>query len=201
MIPSRARVRGFTLIELLIAIAILAILIVLGIPSFSEWIHNAQVRNAAEGMLHGLQVARSEAIRRNGYTQFILLDGPGASFEIDGLNYETGRGWRVVAVTPPSGGVGAACLPTAEIQRQDGSEGAGSAGMAVNPAGLTTVTFTPLGWIGSGTSSCGTPIEELNFDTASLAANRSRQLRILITAGGGIRLCDPQVAAGDPRAC
>lgn len=212
VIPGLARVRGFSLIELLISIVILGVLIVLGIPSFSEWLYNSQIRNAAEGVLHGLQVARSEAVRRNGYTQFILLNGSGNTFEIDGINYESGRGWRVIPVTPPSGGVGAACAPMDVdgdgdvdeddyFQRHDGNEGTGSAGVAVSPAGRSTITFTPLGWIGSASSSCGDPIGQFDFDSASLPADRSRQLRILVTAGGGIRLCDPQVAAGDPRAC
>jgi type IV fimbrial biogenesis protein FimT len=178
--------RGFTLIELIMAVAIAGILIVLGIPSFNEWIHNTQVRNAAEGALNGLQIARSEAVRRNGYTQFIL--GPGS-------------GWRVVALTPPSGGVGAACEPIEEIQRRDGSEGSSTATVTALPAGVNTVTFTPLGWVGTGTTSCGNVITQIDFDSATLAAERSRELRIVITAGGGIRLCDPQVAAGDPRAC
>lgn len=207
MISSRMRGRGFTLIELLIAIAVLAILIVLGIPSFSEWIHNTQVRNAAEGVLHGLQVARAEAVRRNGYTQFMLLNGSGNTVEIDGINYETGRGWRVVAVTPPSGGGGAACMITEEIQRQDGSEGTGSAAVAVDPVGLASVTFSPMGWVGSPLTSpptaCGDPIAALNFDSAALSADRSRQLRVVINRGGGILLCDPgpHIGADDPRAC
>lgn len=185
LIPKRAN-RGFTLIELVIAITILGILIVLGVPSFTEWIHNTQVRNAAEASLNGLQVARAEAMRRNGFTQFIL--GPGT-------------GWRVIAITPPSGGVGAACQEIEEIQRRASDEGSTTASVTATPAGLNTVTFTPLGWVGSGISSCGNPVTQLDFDSTALPAERSRELRIVITAGGGIRLCDPQVAAGDPRAC
>lgn len=178
--------RGFTLIELAIAITVLAVLLALGIPSFTEWIQNTQVRNAAESVLNGLQVARSEAVRSNGYTQFIL--GPGT-------------GWRIISLTPPSGGVGAACQETAELQRRDGSEGSANATVAVTPAGVNTVTFTPLGWVGVDTTSCGNRISQLDFDSGTLAAARSRELRIVITASGGIRLCDPQVAAGDPRGC
>lgn len=181
-----ARACGFTLIELVIAIAVLSVLAVLGIPSFNEWIQNTQIRNAAEGALHGLQVARAEAVRRNGFTQFIL--GPGT-------------GWRIVAITPPAGGVGVACVETEEIQRREGGEGSATATVTVTPAAANSVTFTPLGWVGSGGNACGTPITQLDFDSSVLSAERSRELRVIVTAGGGIRLCDPQVAAGDPRAC
>lgn len=186
LIPPAARAEGFTLVEAAIVIAVLGVLITLGLPSFNEWIHNTQIRNAAEGALHGLQVARAEAVKRNGYTQFIL--GPGT-------------GWRVVAITPPAGGIGAACVETEEIQRREGGEGSARATVTVTPAGATSVTFTPLGWVGTGGNACGTPISRLDFDSSALAAERSRELRVIVTAGGGIRLCDPQVAAGDPRAC
>jgi type IV fimbrial biogenesis protein FimT len=181
-----AMAKGVTLIELSISITILAVLLVLGIPSFTEWIQNIQIRNAAESALNGLQLARSEAIRSNGYTQFIM--GPGT-------------GWRVITLTPPSGGVGSACQEITQIQRREHSEGSVNATVTVTPAGASTVTFTPLGWVGTGNASCGVSITQLDFDSATLSAERSRELRIVITAGGGIRLCDPQVAANDPRAC
>lgn len=184
-LPTK-RPPGFTLVELLVAVAVLGILMVLGIPSFNDWIQNTQIRNAAEAALNGLQLARSEAVRRNGFTQFVL---------------GTGTGWRVVAITSPSGGIGAACVETEVIQQREGSEGSSRATVAVTPAGATTVTFTPLGWVGSGSNACGTPISQLDFDSSAIAAERSRELRVIISAGGGIRLCDPQVAAGDPRAC
>ena len=178
--------KGFTIIELVIAVAILAILVATGAPSFRDWIQNTQIRNAAEAALNGLQVARSEAVRRNGFTQFIL--GPDT-------------GWRVVAVNPPAGGGDGACVGIETLQARAHAEGSNNATVAVTPDGAGSVTFTPLGWVGVGASACGTTIRELDFDSHALPADRSRALRIAITAGGGIRLCDPQVAAGDPRAC
>ena len=44
---------------------VLGIMLALGLPSFVETIQNMQVRTAAESILDGLQIARSEAVRRN----------------------------------------------------------------------------------------------------------------------------------------
>lgn len=63
---SAKRVQGFTLIELMVAVAILAILATLAVPSFNTFIANAQVRNAAEEIQNGLQQARGNAVLNNG---------------------------------------------------------------------------------------------------------------------------------------
>ena len=64
--------RGFTLIEMMIGLAILAITIMLGVPSYTAWIMNTQIRNAAESVLNGMQLARNEAVRRNASVQLAL---------------------------------------------------------------------------------------------------------------------------------
>ena len=60
------RARGISLIEILIGLAILGIGMAWGVPSYSVWMQNLQIRNMAESIVSGLQVARSEAIARNG---------------------------------------------------------------------------------------------------------------------------------------
>jgi type IV fimbrial biogenesis protein FimT len=57
--------RGFTLIELFIAMAVAAILATLAAPSFVEYLAAARIRNASYDVVDGLQMARSEAIKRN----------------------------------------------------------------------------------------------------------------------------------------
>ena len=56
--------KGFTLIELLVTIAIAAIVVTMGIPSFSNAIRNSRLTTKANELLTSLNLARSEAIKR-----------------------------------------------------------------------------------------------------------------------------------------
>lgn len=194
--------RGFTLIELMVVITILAVLATLGIPSLMEMLQNTQVRTAAESILDGLQVARSEAVRRNAHTQFVL--GPGT-------------GWTVFEINPPTSGV--ACGTISTIQTRSGSEGSEKATVAVTGTagpGATSVTFTPTGWT---TGSCSAnPIAQINVGSSVLDSTQERPMEIRISASGGMRMCAPwtgdatdlnpptsaanwRLPVGDPRRC
>jgi hypothetical protein len=41
----------------------------------------------------------------------------------------------------------------------------------------------------------------MKVDTTAIPAADTRELCIMIGTGGVVRMCDPQVAAGDSRAC
>lgn len=58
------RQSGFTLVELMVTIAIAAILLGVGVPSFRTVIENNRIAAASNDVVTGLQYARSEAIRR-----------------------------------------------------------------------------------------------------------------------------------------
>ena len=57
------RQAGFTLIELMVVIALLALLLALGLPSFQGSLRSNRVSTATNEMIASLSLARSEAIR------------------------------------------------------------------------------------------------------------------------------------------
>lgn len=57
--------RGFSLIELMVVVVLVAILLTIGIPSFSNFVVGQRVKTAAFDLASTLLLARSEAIKRN----------------------------------------------------------------------------------------------------------------------------------------
>jgi type IV fimbrial biogenesis protein FimT len=64
--------QGVTLVELLITLSIAALLVTVGIPSFRDIIANNRLATASNDLLFGLNLAKSEAIRRNQSMRFCL---------------------------------------------------------------------------------------------------------------------------------
>lgn len=179
------RTNGFTLIELMVTIAVLALLLMLTAPNISEWIHNSQIRTAAESIVSGLQTARNEAVRQNRNVEFRLTNPTTTG----------GTGWRIKLP---------GTADTDNIQEAANSEGARSAVVSVTPNGSTTVTFTGLGRTPDTNKNADASdlITRLEIDSSSLAADKSREMCIMITTGGQIRMCDPNITdATDPRSC
>lgn len=185
---------GVSLIELMIGIVIVAFLMVMGAPSFSLWMQNTQTRNAAESIQNGLQIARTEAVRRNANVRFSLTDAGGTVI------------WSVDCVN-----VTADC--PAAIQTRSGGEGGSNAraGISVDEAipvigtaiaagtGLPEgVTFNGLGRI--PTANIGADIARVDVTNAVRAD--ARRMVILISTGGQTRMCDPAIAlATNPQGC
>lgn len=61
MYPSKAK--GFTLVELMTVVAIIAILLVIALPSFQSSLRSNRVATTANELMASVALARSEAIR------------------------------------------------------------------------------------------------------------------------------------------
>jgi type IV fimbrial biogenesis protein FimT len=179
LLARRAAQKGISLIEILVAVAIVAIVMALGIPAYTLWIQNTQIRTAAESVLAGLQTARNEAIRRNAPVQF-KLNEPGTT------------AWRVNFKIDPD---------TNPLRTRVAEEGSPNATIIVDPPGADTVTFSALGRVVDN-ADASAPLSTIEVDnpTITVEADR-RKLRIVIPTGGAIRMCDPKVTADDPRRC
>lgn len=196
----RAFQRGVTLIELMIGITIVALLLFLGIPSMFEWLANSQIRTAAESTLNGLQIARAEAVRRNTTVRFSLTSTLTSACTVSG----TGGNW-VVSINDPAGKCDIAPSETTDPMVIQVRSAAETPNVSVTATGGSSLSFNGLGRP-TGTN----PITQIDFSnpTAGGACQHDatpgpmRCLRILITAGGRIKMCDPKVAdPTDPRIC
>jgi len=173
-----ARQPGVTLIELIVTLSVAAILATLAVPSFQTIILNREISASAESALNGLQLARAESVRRNSQISFVM---------------NANSTWTVGCIT-----VSANC--PASIESSTVGDGANS---------VVTVTPTPAGAAIAAFNSFGMPIPgvslltQLDFTLPAsvLPAAQAHPLRVEVGGGGAPRLCDPSVAATDPRAC
>ncbi|MBO3705145.1 MAG: GspH/FimT family pseudopilin [Candidatus Accumulibacter sp.] len=189
--------RGFSLIELMVGIVILGVLMATAVPRFSDWLRNARVRTSAEAMQNGLQLARAEAVRRNATVRFQLVNTIDDTCALD----TAGPHW-VVSMDNPAGQCASAPSDTAApriIQVRNRAEGSVQTLVA---AGQSALVFNGLGRL--------TPVPAANvaIDVSSTAGGTCvasggsvRCLRVLVSVGGQIRMCDPALPAGDAQAC
>ena len=183
--------RGFTLVELMIGIAIVAMALMMGIPSLGAWIQSSQIRNASESIVSGLQLARAEAVTRNTKVQFVLSSLAGGGVASD---------WTVRCDTPTVDCPGIGMTKT-EIQKRSASEGSANAQVV---AGQSTIVFSGIGRVTPTPVTDPIILDITNPTGGSCAASSGtmRCLRISVSAGGQVRMCDPALSVlTNPRGC
>jgi type IV fimbrial biogenesis protein FimT len=87
LVKAAARtIRGFTLIELMIVIGIAAILVTVGVPSFTAFIASQRVRTAVSDTMADISFARAEAIKESRQAIMERLAGATGTWK---------DGWRI----------------------------------------------------------------------------------------------------------
>ena len=187
---AHAQPRGFTLIELMVALAIVALLLFLGMPSFSTFVRNSEIRSTAESIINGLRAANTTAANRNGRVTFEFTT-PGSA------------DWQFWALEEDG-------VTRTTFQTYAKKEAGSSSRIILTPAGPLSVVFTGLGRVEVDPLNPDNHIRQI--DITSVIAGEARPLRIIVddptpadpTRPRGLRMCDPGVAVvvpPDPRAC
>ncbi len=194
--------RGVTLIELAIGLAIFGVLLMLAMPNFTSFLRNTEIKNAAETTIAGITLARTEAVRRNVSVRFQLVSDLTSSCALS----TSALNW-VVSQDSAAGLCNVAPSDTTTprtIQSKSSQEG--TRNVVVAATGGSTIVFNSLGRV----STAGITQIDLSNPVGGdcehvVSGGAMRCLRVLVSTGGQIKLCDPQVPVVvpqvDPREC
>jgi type IV fimbrial biogenesis protein FimT len=193
---SRARQRGFSIIEVMVTVSIIGILMALAAPSAANWIQNTQLRNSADSVLRGIQMARLEALKRNTVIGFELQDANSTAWRVciyDVIN-------NICSTTQP------------DIASKSASEGSPNARVATEIAptpvtgGLAAGTAVPaiVAFDAFGRFAATAPNNFTRVDVRNPTMDPAfeRRLVIMLSVGGQVRMCDPLLPkATNPQGC
>jgi type IV fimbrial biogenesis protein FimT len=152
--------RGLSLVEMMVAITIAALLLAAGAPQFADYLNNSRLREGGTTLQTEALFAQSEAIKRN---RIVRLTTDGSTVQV--LEAQNTAATTLLRERTLAGGVTAA---------------------------TATVDFTPRGY---PVNRAVVPPVEFVAATVDLAlpgvtcSAEQRCPRLLIDAGGGIRLC------------
>jgi type IV fimbrial biogenesis protein FimT len=199
--------RGFSIIEVVIAISIIALLMVMGLPSLGLFLDNQKIRAAVETMYSGLQEARVEAAKQNTPVEFVMfndaIDLSDFTFINNVIPVAGGANWAVRIPNPAAPGTYQLVTTRSGAE----SSGSGTASVVAVTGGAATITFNGFGGTNglAGTATFQfTRANPVNPDLLCKAAGGAiRCLNITVTTGGQIKVCDPDpsIPPGDTRAC
>ena len=201
LMPSHQfRQAGVTLVELMVTVTLMALLAMLAVPAYSQWIRNNQIRSVAENFQSGLLLARNRTDQFKRSTVFFTtnatpdLNVPAVA---DGVNW----GVQSIALAPadPS--------PFHPQFVERGNYASGITGITITggPAALcfnTLQRMTAVVATGVG-SPCVVAQAVYTISRTGAVPGRDRNLAVTVSIGGEIRMCDPlrSLAAGQPDGC
>jgi len=203
VLKNRPGARGVTLIELMVALSILAAVLALAAPGYGTWVQNGRIRSSAESMLSGLQFAKSEAVARNARVRFQLT----TTLDNNCALSKTGGNWVVnldpdATVGAVANNCGAAPSDTVApriLQSKPAAETSGTTVVTTDEPSASFV-FNGLGRL--------TPVPagtlKIDFtntaagDDCAAAGGPMTCLRIVVSAAGQVRMCNPKITSPDP---
>ena len=175
--PLPRSLRGFTLVEALVVMALIAILLILAVPSLASLQRSSELRASASAFFAAVQSARAEAMKRG--TDTYMVPASGNSWATGWTLYaDVDRSQTLTSndvVIAQAGAIAARTSVTSGLA--DATEFAGASGKFIrfNGGGF------PLAMDGSFRGGA------IEFGVTGSTERR----RVVLNAVGRIRLCDP----------
>jgi type IV fimbrial biogenesis protein FimT len=168
---THRRLPGFTLVEMMTTIAVAAILVAMAVPSFAGLAERNRLRNVAERLRSDVNLARTEALRRDrNVTLSFTRSGDGTTW-CYGLTTAANCDCTVAS------GAGACELDPGVSTRVLGSETRGVVSSAV-PFGDGNLSFTAAR-------------STLLAGSARFQSPSGLEARVVVLNSGRVRLCSP----------
>ena len=178
-----SRSRGFTLIELMVTIAIVAILMVVAVPSFITYQRNSELTSFSNTLLASINAARGEAMKRGRYAMVVPADGLLWSsgwvvfVDVDGARtYNIATDVTVLVAPPPPSYL----LIT----------GSGTASLAV-----PYIMYDASGYSKTKAGGFGAITLEIKRSDVSGTEQLNQTRRVKIASTGRARVCTPKTAS------
>ena len=129
----RAAARGFTLIEAMIVVAIAAVLTMVALPNFTQFIRDQRIKSASFEIFSTLTLARSEAVLRN--TSITITPTGGTTNWANG--WEVTAGTEVIRKQDPFSSI-TMTGPTSIVYTGSGRVSGTAATVEMSASGATT---------------------------------------------------------------
>ncbi|EHR70437.1 prepilin-type N-terminal cleavage/methylation domain-containing protein [Burkholderiales bacterium JOSHI_001] len=184
------RDRGFTMVESLVVLAVLGVVLAMAAPSVGEMMERQHVRGIADGLSTDLRLARTEAIRRGGSANDVLVNfGSNNLMTCYAITTVIGGGGANCDCTRNPGGV---CLPagvrqeikTVQVRRATGVI------MAASSPSTDMLSFQPpMGLLAPANA------------RIDITSDHGLALRLLPNAAGAVQRCSPGGTVSGVPAC
>ncbi|WP_077033746.1 Tfp pilus assembly protein FimT/FimU [Pelomonas sp. KK5] len=198
---NRSRQRGVNLVEVMVVLIVLGLVLSRLMPYVADWLTSIKMRNVAESLRGGIERARNESLRRNGNVTFWLVSDTTSSVPGSSCSVSSSSSQWVVSVGNPAGQCNAVASLTDAPQlafRSQAGESSSAVSISAQSSGANAANHVTFNGLGQVIADGADPIQTIDV---TLAAGGGRRLRVVVEAGGSVRNCDPDVAAGDPRVC
>ena len=167
----------------MVTVTIMSILMALAFPSMASWMRNSKIRTVADALQNGLRTAQTDALRRSRQVVFSLTNSADPKTSLSAA--ANGSNWSINTVKLLSTDSAAEFVESGVLT---------SVGSGVQITGPAAICFNSLGRL---TANSATGVSGGNCASASASTyaitldGADRPLRVTVTVGGQVRMCDP----------